>query len=41
MMFIKTTQFFIIKIPNKKELQEIAFYDINLYKNVLQNHILF
>ena len=39
-----------MKIPNKQELQQIAFNHssdidfqefINLYKNILQNHILF
>ena len=47
---IKSTHYFIIKIPNKRELQQIAFKHssyiniqdfMNLYKNVLQNHILF
>ena len=41
------THCFIMKIPNKRELQQIAINHssdidiINLYKNVLQNHILF
>ena len=39
-----------MKIPNKQELQQIAFNHssdidfqefMNLYKNILQNHILF
>ena len=42
--------YFIIKIPNKGELQQIAFNHssdidfkdfMNRYKNVLQNHIIF
>ena len=42
--------FFIIKIPNRRELQQTAFNHssdtdfkslMNLYKNLLQNHILF
>ena len=44
------THYFIIKIPNKRKLQQIAFNRsliltlknfLNLYKNVLQNYILF
>ena len=47
---LNSTHFFIIKIPNKRELEQIAlnhssdinFRDfINIYKNVLLNHILF
>ena len=47
---LNTTHFFIIKIPNKRELQQIAlnhspdidFKDfIKIYKNILLNHILF
>ena len=41
--------YFNMKIPNKRELQQIAFYHssyidsrdfMDLYKNILQNHIL-
>ena len=41
--------YFIMKIPNKRELRQIAFYHssyidsrdfMDLYKNILQNHIL-
>ena len=44
------THFFIMKIPNKRELQQIVFNHssdinfkdfINIYKNVLLNHIFF
>ena len=47
---LNSTHFFIMKIPNKRELQQIAlnhssdidFKDfIKIYNNVLQNHILF
>ena len=47
---LSSTHFFIMKIPSKRELQQISFNHssdiefkdfINLYKNVLQNHILF
>ena len=47
---LNSTHFFIMKIPHKRELQQIAFnYSsdhcfkdfIKIYKNVLQNHILF
>ena len=47
---LNSTHFFIMKIPNKRELQQIAlnhssdinFKDfMNIYKNVLQNHTLF
>ena len=47
---LNTTHFVIMKIPNKKEFHQIAFNhlsdidfkgSINLFKNVLQNHILF
>ena len=47
---LNSTDYFIMKIPNKRELEQIAFNhspDIdfqdfaNLYKNVLQSHILF
>ena len=47
---LNSTHFFIMKIPNKRELQQIALNhssDINskdfikIYKNVLLNHILF
>ena len=47
---LNSTHYFIMKIPNKRELSQIAFnhsLDIdfrdfmNLYKNVLENHILF
>ena len=45
-----STNYFIMKIPNKQELQQVGFNHssdidfrdfINLYKNVLQNHIPF
>ena len=47
---LSTTHFFIMKIPNKRELQQIATNHssdintkdfINIYKNVLINHIHF
>ena len=47
---LNTTHFFIMKIPNKRELQQIAINHssdinttdfINIYKNVLINHIQF
>ena len=47
---LNSTHFFIMKIPNKRELQQIAlnhscdieFKDfIKIYKNALQNHTLF
>ena len=47
---LNSTHFFIMKIPNKRELQQIAlnhssdidFKDfIQIYKSVLQNHTLF
>ena len=47
---LNSTHFFIMKIPNKRELQQIVlnhssdidFKDfIKIYKNVLQNHTLF
>ena len=47
---LNSTHFFIMKIPNKRELQQIAlnhssdidFKDfMNIYKNALQNHTLF
>ena len=47
---LNSTRFFIMKSPNKRELQQIAlnyssdidFKDfMKIYKNVLQNHILF
>ena len=47
---LNTTHFFIMKITNKRELQQIAYNHssdidfkdfMNLYKNVLKNHILF
>ena len=46
---LHSTRYFIIKFPNKRELQLIAFNHssdidfqnfVNLYKNILQNHIL-
>ena len=42
-----STHYFIMKIPNKQELQQTAFIHssdidfMSLYKYVLQNHILF
>ena len=47
---LNSTQYFIMKISKKRELQQIAFNHssdidfqdfMNLYRNVLQNHILF
>ena len=47
---LNSTHFFIMKIPHKRELQQIAFNHssdhgfkdfIKIYKNVMQNHILF
>ena len=47
---LNTTHFFIMKITNKRELQQIAYNHssdidfkdfMNLYKNVLKNHVLF
>ena len=41
---LNSTHFFIIKIPNKRELQQIALNhssDIGLLKNALKNHTLF
>ena len=47
---LNSTQYFIMKIPNKQEFQRIAFNHLsdigckdfmNLYKNVLQSHIPF
>ena len=47
---LNSKRYFIMKIPNKREIQQIAgnhFSDIdfqdflNLYKNILQNHIYF
>ena len=47
---LNTTHFFIMKIPNKRELQQIAINHssdinttdfVNIYKNVLINHIHF
>ena len=47
---LNTTHFFIMKITNKRELQQTAYNHssdidfkdfMNLYKNVLKNHILF
>ena len=47
---LNSTHFFIMKIPDKRELQQIAFNHssdhgfkdfIKIYKNVMQNHILF
>ena len=46
---LKSMHYFIMKFPNKQELQQIAFNHssdidfqdfLNLYKNVLQNYIL-
>ena len=47
---LNSIHYFILTIPNKRELQQTAFNHssdidlidfINLYKNILQNHILF
>ena len=47
---LNSTHYFIMKIPDKQELQQIAFdhspyidfkHFMNLYKNVLKSHILF
>ena len=47
---LNSIHYFLMKIPNKRELQQIAFNHssdinfrefMNLYKNVLQDHILF
>ena len=47
---LNSTHYFVMKISNKQELQQIAFNHssdidfrdfMNLYKNVLQNHVLF
>ena len=47
---LNSTHYFIMQIPNKQEIQQIAFNHssdidfkdfMNLYKNVLQNHIVF
>ena len=47
---LRSTYYFILKIPSKQELQQTAFnhssninfrYFMSIYKNVLQNHILF
>ena len=44
---LNSTHFFAIKIPKKRELQQTASSDIDfkdfikIYKNALQNHILF
>ena len=47
---LNSTHIFIVKIPNKRKLQQIALYHspdidfkdfIKIYKNVLQDHILF
>ena len=47
---LNSTHYFIMKTPNKRELTQIIFNHpsdidfrdfINLYKNVLQNHLLF
>ena len=47
---VNTTHFFIMKIPNKRELQQIAINHssdidtkdfIEIHKNILLNHILF
>ena len=47
---LNSRHYFFMKLPNKRELQQIAFnhssdidfWDLmNLYKSVLQNHILF
>ena len=47
---LNSTHYFVMKVLNKRELQQIAFNHssdidfqnfMNLYKNLLQNHILF
>ena len=47
---LNCTHYFVMKIPNKRKLQQIAFNHssdidfqdfMNIYKSVLQNHILF
>ena len=47
---LSSVHYFVFKIPNKRELQQIAFNHsadidfrdfMNLYKNALQSHILF
>ena len=47
---LNTTHFFLMKIPNRRELAQIAYNHssnidskdfMNLYKSLLQNHILF
>ena len=47
---LNSSHYFIMKISNKHELQQIAFNHssdidfkdfMNLYKNVLQNHVIF
>ena len=47
---LNSTHYFIMKIPNKWKLEQIPFYHssdidfenfMNLYENVLQNHIIF
>ena len=39
---LNSKNYFLVKIPDKRELQQIAFNQILTYiKNVLQNHILF
>ena len=35
---LNSTRYFVVKITNKRELQQIDFQD---FKNILQNHILF
>ena len=46
-VILKCTHFFIMEIPNKRELQQFALNhssdidSMEIYKNVLQNHILF
>ena len=47
---LKSVHYFIMKVPNKQELQQIALNHssdidfknfMNLYKKLLQNHIIF
>ena len=47
---LNSTHYFIMKIQNKKELQQVALNDLldidfkdfmNRYKNIMQNHIIF